>query len=128
MLKCCCSRRNSCAIAGEIAMLTLLLRIRLVIAAILLAGCSHTIPLISTSIECPIKQEDLAAKCAEPATIATGATYQDLISISITDRKNLIECEKNRQFLQNSINECNAAIRKNNEKIDEFNKKYANKP
>jgi len=51
-----------------------------------------------------------------------------LISISITDRKNLIECEKNRQFLQNSINECNVAIRKNNEKIDEFNKKYANKP
>ena len=128
MFKYCGSRRNTYAIAGEIAMLTLLSRIRLVIAGVLLAGCSHTIPLISTSIECTIKEEDLAAKCAEPATIATGATYQDLISISITDRKNLIECEKNRQFLQNSINECNVAIRKNNEKIDEFNKKYANKP
>lgn len=109
-------------------MITLFLRIRLVIAGVLLAGCTHTIPLISTSIECPIKQEDLAAKCAEPATIATGATYQDLISIAATDRKNLIECEKRRQFLQNSINECNVAIRKNNEKIDEFNKKYAGKP
>lgn len=128
MFKCYGSRRNTYAIAGEIAMLTLRSRIRLAIAGILLAGCSHTIPLISTSIECPIKEEDLAAKCAEPATIAAGATYQDLISISITDRKNLIECEKNRQFLQNSINECNVAIRKNNEKIDEFNKKYANKP
>lgn len=102
-------------------MITLFLRTRLAIACVLLAGCSHTIPLISTSIECPIKEEDLAARCAEPATIASGATYQDLIQIAITDRKNLIECEKNRQFLQNSINECNVAIRKNNEKIEEFN-------
>lgn len=109
-------------------MIALLLRTRLAIVGILLAGCSHTIPLISASIECPIKKEDLAAKCAEPTIIATGATYQDLIQIAIADRKNLIECEKNRQFLQNSINECNVAIRKNNEKIDEFNKIYANKP
>jgi hypothetical protein len=109
-------------------MITLILRTRLVIAGILLAGCSNTIPVISTSIECPVKEEDLAAKCAEPATIATGATYQDLIRIAIADRKNLSECEKNRQFLQNSIDECNVAIRKNNEKIDEFNKKYAGKP
>jgi hypothetical protein len=109
-------------------MTTLLLRALLVITGVLLAGCSHTIPLISTSIECPIKEEDLAAKCAEPATIASGATYQDLIQITITDRKNLVECEKNRQFLQNSINECNVAIRKNNEKIEEFNKSYASKP
>jgi hypothetical protein len=86
-------------------MITLLLRTRLVIAGVLLAGCSNTIPIISTSIECPVKEEDLAAKCAEPATIATGATYQDLIRIAIADRKNLSECEKNRQFLQNSINE-----------------------
>lgn len=109
-------------------MITLFLRTRLAITGVLLAGCSHTIPLISTSIECPIKEEDLAARCAEPATIASGATYQDLIQIAITDRKNLIECEKNRQFLQNSINECNIAIRKNNEKIEEFNKRYAGKP
>jgi hypothetical protein len=109
-------------------MITFLLRTRLVIAGVLLAGCTNTIPVISTSIECPISQEDLAAKCAEPATIATGATYQDMIRIAIADRKNLSECEKNRQYLQNSINECNAAIRKNNEKIDEFNKKYAGKP
>jgi len=109
-------------------MITLFLRTRLAIAGVLLAGCSHTIPLISTSIECPIKEEDLAARCAEPATIASGATYQDLIQIAITDRKNLIECEKNRQFLQNSINECNVAIRKNNEKIEEFNKRYSGKP
>jgi peptidoglycan hydrolase CwlO-like protein len=109
-------------------MITLPLRTRLVIAGVLLAGCTNTIPVISTSIECPVKQEDLAAKCAEPATIATGATYQDMIRIAIADRKNLSECEKNRQYLQNSINECNAAIRKHNEKIDEFNKKYAGKP
>lgn len=98
------------------------------IAVLLLAACTHTIPLLSASIECPIKPEDLATKCAAPASIATGATYQDLVQIAITDRKNLIECEKNRQFLENSINECNAAIRKNNEKVDEFNKKYAGKP
>ena len=82
----------------------------------LLAGCTHTIPLLSASIECPVKPEDLAAKCAAPAAIETGATYQDLVQVAITDRKNLIECEKDRQFLENSINECNAAIRKNNEK------------
>ena len=92
----------------------------LAIAVFLLAGCTHTIPLLSASIECSVKPEDLAAKCAAPATIATGATYQDLVQIAITDRKNLIECEKDRQFLENSINECNAAIRKNNEKVDEY--------
>lgn len=97
-------------------------------AVFLLAGCTHTIPLLSASIECPIKPEDLATKCANPATIAPAATYQDLVQTALTDRKNLIECEKDRQFLENSINECNAAIRKNNEKIDEFNKKYAGKP
>ena len=100
----------------------------LAIAVFLLAGCTHTIPLLSASIECPVKPEDLAARCAAPATIATGATYQDLVQVAITDRKNLIECEKDRQFLENSIHECNAAIRKNNEKVDEFNKKYAGKP
>ena len=98
------------------------------IAGLLLAGCSHTIPLITPSMECPVKEEDLAAKCAEPATVAAGATYQDLIVAATTDRKNLIECEKNRQFLQNSINKCNVEIRKYNEKIDEFNKRYAGKP
>jgi hypothetical protein len=59
----------------------------LAIAAFLLAGCTHTIPLLSASIECPIKPEDLAAKCAAPAAIATGATYQDLVQVTITDRK-----------------------------------------
>jgi hypothetical protein len=100
----------------------------LAIAIFLLAGCTHTIPLLSASVECPIKPEDLAAKCAAPAAIATGATYQDLVQVAIRDRKNLIECEKDRQFLENAIHECNAAIRKNNEKVDEFNKKYAGKP
>ena len=98
------------------------------IAVLLLAACTHTIPLLSASLECPIKPEDLASKCANPATIAPGATYQDLIQTALTDRKNLIECEKDRQFLESSMNECNAAIRKNNEKVDEFNKKYAGKP
>ena len=93
-----------------------------------LAGCTHTIPLLSASLECPIKPDDLATKCAAPATIASGATYQDLVQTALTDRKNLIECEKDREFLENSINECNVAIRKNNERIEEFNKKYAGRP
>lgn len=101
---------------------------RLVIAIVALTGCTTTVPVINASIECPIRETDLAAKCAPPATIAAGATYQDLIRIAIEDRKNLAECEKNRQFLQDAINECNTAIRKHNQTIDEFNKKYANKP
>jgi hypothetical protein len=110
-------------------MATFLFRIQLVIAGLLLAGCSQTkIPVISTSMECPVKEEDLAAKCAEPATVAAGATYEDLIVVAMTDRKNLIACEKNRQFLQNSINECNVEIRKYNEMIEELNKKYSGKP
>jgi hypothetical protein len=109
-------------------MVALLLRTRLAMTGILLAGCTNTIPVISTMVECPVKKEDINAKCAEPATIPAGATYQDLMRIASTDRKNLIECEKRRQLLQDSINECNAGIRKSNEKIDDINKKYANKP
>jgi hypothetical protein len=110
-------------------MATFLFRVQLVIAGLLLAGCSHTkIPVISPSMECPVTEEDLAAKCAEPETVAAGATYEDLIVVAMTDRKNLIECEKNRQLLQNSINKCNIGIRQYNEKIGEFNKMYSGKP
>ncbi len=103
-------------------------RIRLAIAVVSLTGCTTTVPVINASIECPIKAEDLAIKCAAPATIASGATYQDLIRVTIEDRKNLAECEKNRQFLQDAINQCNSAIRQHNERIDEFNRRYASKP
>ena len=109
-------------------MITLLLRTLLVIGGILLAGCTSTIPVVSASLECPIKDEELNVKCAEPATVADGATYQDLVHASIEDRKNLVECEKYRLFLQNTISKCNAAIREHNRKIDEINRKYAGKP
>ena len=99
-----------------------------VIAGAVLTGCTTTVPVINASIECPIKEQDLVVKCAAPATITAGITYQDIIRIALEDRKNLAECENNRQFLQNAINACNTAIRNHNEKVEEFNKKFASKP
>lgn len=108
-------------------MKTLLPHLRLAIAGMLLSGCTSTIPVIGPAFECPANEAELAAKCAEPAPIATGATYQDLVLIAAQDRKNLVACEKNREFLQKVITGCNAEIRKHNEKIDELNKKFAGK-
>lgn len=94
----------------------------LLAAAALLAGCGATVKLVPESLNCPVPEARLAEPCAEPGNLADGASFQDLIRVSIADRQALQLCELRRKELAAAIRTCNQAVAEHIQVLREINR------
>lgn len=93
-----------------------------------LSGCTSTIVKLEDANPCPVASPVLAEQCAEPAVLADGATYANVVAASQSDRGHLKACAAHDELLRQAIASCNASIAKHNEAVREINQRYAAKP
>lgn len=92
------------------------------------AGCSTTVNLVPEPLSCPVSPEVLAQRCVEPASLADGATYGDLIKAGVEDRNALRVCARHDRLLADTLRECNASLERYKVQIREINDKLGKKP
>jgi hypothetical protein len=95
-------------------------RILALLAAVLLSGCYHHVPVIQESALCKVPPEFLTS-CDLPVKIEEGITYADLLQLVQKDREHLANCCHRYEDLVKLINACNEEIKKHNQKIQEIN-------
>jgi hypothetical protein len=97
-------------------------------ACALFAGCSTTVSLVPEPLACPVSPEILAQRCAEPVSLADGATFGDLVKASVEDRNALRVCARHDRLLADTLSACNAALESYKLKIREINDRLGKKP
>ena len=95
---------------------------------IVVAGCGTTVSLVPEPLNCPVSQDVIAQRCAEPVALADGATYGDLAKAGVDDRASLRLCARHDQLLADAIRDCNAAIDQYKARIKQINDQLAGKP
>ena len=100
----------------------------LLAASAVFAGCSATINVLPEPLACPVSPEILAQRCAEPVSLADGATYGDLVKASVEDRNALRVCARHDRLLADTLMACNAALESYKLKIREINDQLGKKP
>jgi hypothetical protein len=92
------------------------------------AGCSTTVNVVPEPLACPVPPEVLAQRCAEPVSLADGATYGDLVRAGVEDRNALRVCARHDRLLADTLRECNASLERYKVQIREINDKLGKKP
>lgn len=92
------------------------------------AGCSATVNVVPEPLACPVSPEVLAQRCAEPVSLADGATYGDLVRAGVEDRNALRVCARHDRLLADTLRECNASLERYKVQIREINDKLGKKP
>lgn len=92
-------------------------------AAVVLAACTRTLPVVPHAIRCDASAELLKSRCASPTPLSPDTTFATLVDAAQKDRQALQECGMTVKALQESINRCNGAIDGFNGKIDDVNDK-----
>ena len=92
------------------------------------AGCSTTVNLVPEPLSCPVSPEVLAQRCADPVSLADGATFGDLVKAGLEDRNALRMCARHDRLLVDTLRECNASLERYKVQIREINDKLGKKP
>ena len=69
-----------------------------------------------------------ALRCAEPVSLAEGATYGDLVRAGVEDRNALRVCARHDRLLADTLRECNASLERYKVQIRDINDKLGKKP
>jgi len=92
------------------------------------AGCSATVNLVPEPLSCPLPKPAAELRCADPASLADGATFGDLVKASVEDRNALRLCARNTQLLVQTMTACTEATERYKVQIREINDKLGKKP
>lgn len=95
---------------------------------VVLVGCTRTVPVVVGPVDCPVTAEILAKRCEAPQPLAAGATFGDVLRVSELDRKALRDCAAHDRLLTDIIAKCRQVLKEYNDKLEEINRKMANKP
>ncbi len=90
-------------------------------AMVLGLGACTTVKLVPESLDCPVPEARLAEACPAPGDLPDGASFQDLIRVSIADRQALQLCELRRKELAAAIRTCNQAVAEHLKVLREIN-------
>lgn len=104
---------------------------RLTPAVLLLAaltGCSTVVKVLPDDLSCPLPDSTFNAACTAPATLADGASFQQLVQAGIDDRRALRSCELRRQELAAAVRTCNQRISDYLAKVRDINQANTAKP
>jgi hypothetical protein len=94
--------------------------IALLLAVAVLPACTHYVPVITKTLDCPINEDQLRT-CAAPGAIEPELTYGGLLKLAQDDRQNLARCGLQQRDLVDAVRKCNAAIKTHNEEIERSN-------
>lgn len=97
----------------------------LLAAALALAGCAPTLPVLVEPIACPIDAALLARRCEAPQAIATGTTYGELLVLHQRDRQALRDCAAHDAALAGMVQACQRALADYNARLTEINRRNA---
>jgi hypothetical protein len=91
-----------------------------------LPACTHYVPVIAKTLECPIADDQLRG-CEKPGAIEPDLTYGGLLTLAQTDRQNLDRCGLQQRDLAAAVRTCNAAIAAHNAEIERSNEEERKK-